>query len=304
MSFNLKIIGCGSALPTMSRNASAQILRHNQKPFLIDCAENTQVLLRKYSVKFAMINNIFISHLHGDHFFGIFGLISSFSMMGRKNVLNIYAHQELENMLKSQYSPVNLDELEFQINFITLDNKNVKEIYQDKHITVTSFPLKHRIDVCGFLFKEKPLPLNIKKEAITQYNLSIAQIVKIKNGEDLILDNGQIIENKLLTIEPEKPKSYAYVSDTLPQKKIIPIIENVDCLYHEATFDNSLKSRAKQTYHSTTDDAANIAKECNAKKLLIGHFSSRYTTTELLENQTRQIFENSFAVYDGMEIII
>lgn len=304
MSIYLKILGCGSALPTVRRSATAQILKNYEKLFLIDCAENTQVQLRKYSVKFAVIDNIFISHLHGDHFFGLFGLLSSFSLMGRTKTLNIFAHDNLRKMLQSDCSPVKLDELDFDINFVPLNFDKPNQIFENKHLTVTSFPLRHRIPCCGFLFREKPSPKNIIKEAVLKYNLSIASIVKIKNGEDYITPQGVVIPNNQLTIEPVPPACYAFVSDTLPLDYVSQVVKDVDLLYHEATYDNSLFARSKQTFHTVAADAAKIALNANVGKLLLGHYSNRYKDVSIIENQAREIFPQSFAVQDGMEFLI
>lgn len=299
MSFSVKILGSGSALPTARRAASAQIFEHNSHLFLIDCAEATQVQMLKFGVKLGMLNNIFISHLHGDHFFGIFGLLSTLGLMGRKTDLNIFAHQDLQFMLESKYSPINLDELGFKIVFHPLDFKNQQVILETKHLTVTSFPLKHRVPVCGFLFKEKLLQRNIIKDYIEKYNISIADIVKIKDGSDYVCEDGTVIPNHKLTIPPPKPLSYAYVTDTRYRENIVEIIKNCDLLYHEATYENALAARAKETYHSTAFQAATIAKNANVGKLIIGHFSGRYHEPSLLEKQAREVFPNTFAVDDG-----
>ncbi|MCQ2975262.1 MAG: ribonuclease Z [Bacteroidales bacterium] len=303
MSLSVKILGCGSALPSVNRCATAQIVIHNTHPYLVDCAESTQVQMRKYGIRMAMINHIFISHLHGDHFYGIFGLLSSLGLLGRTNDLYIHCHEDLQFMLESKYSPVKIEELGFKIIFVPLKYDKVELIYDDKGIEIYSIPVEHRIPTCGFIFKEKPLLRNIKKEMIEKYQLTVSEIVAIKNGSDLYLEN-EIIPNQELTLDPPSPKSYAFITDTLPLKSVEEAIAGCDVLYHEATYENDLIKRAQETCHTTAGQAAEIAKNSGVKQLLIGHYSKRYKNTELLDKQAKEIFENSIAVEDGMEFNI
>jgi ribonuclease Z len=304
MSLSIKILGCGSALPTTLRNATAQIIKHNERPYLVDCAESTQVQMRKYSIKFAAINHIFISHLHGDHFYGIFGLLSSFSLMGRTGEIYLHCPERLQQMLESQYSPLDVNELGFKLIFVPLIPNEVNLTYENKNLEVYSVPLKHRIPTWGFIFKEKIKERNIIKEVIQKYNLSIAEIVKIKNGCELMLENGTIIPNSELTTDPPHPKSYACITDTVKLNSVAEAVKGVDVLYHEATYDSSLTERAKETFHTTTIQAAEIAKTAGVGKLIIGHFSSRYHSTEELEKQAQTVFPNTVCAEDGMEINI
>ena len=301
MSFNVKILGCGSALPTTYRNATAQIVSHNGQQFLVDCAEATQVVMRRCGVRFGALNHIFISHLHGDHFFGLFGLLSSLDLMGRKGDVYLHCPPKLQNMLEAQYSPVLVNELGFNLRFVPLSSEGVSLTLETKSLLVYSFPLNHRIATWGFLFREKPLQRNVIKDCIPKYNLSIAEIVAIKDGSDLTLDDGTVIPNAELTIEPPKPKSYAFVSDTTKLDSVIEIVDGVDVLYHEATYDNSYVRRASETFHSTAGQAAEVARDAKVGKLVIGHFSGRYDSVELLEQQAREIFPNTVAAQDGME---
>jgi ribonuclease Z len=264
---------------------------------LIDCGEGTQLQLRNNRIKFSRINNIFISHLHGDHVFGLIGLISTFGLLGRTNDLHIYAHSDLEKILQPQTDYFCKD-INFDVIFHYLNTKEPELIYEDKNVEVTSFPLKHRIPTCGFLFREKPKEPNIRKEAILKYNLGIADIVKIKKGEPLYIDNEPVAEKELL-IPPPSPRSYAFCSDTGYNPKMVPVIKNVDLLYHEATFAEEHSDLAKKTTHSTAKQAATIAKDANAKKLLLGHFSSRYDDLSILENEAREIFPETYIVNDG-----
>ncbi len=301
MSFNVKILGCGSALPTTYRNATAQIVTHNGRMFLIDCAEATQVLMRRHGIRFGSLNHIFISHLHGDHFFGLFGLLSSLGLMGRHGTVWIHSPSRLQNMLESEFSPIDIKELGFEVKFAPLDPEGFALTYDDKNLEVYSFPLRHRVATWGFVFREKPALRNIIKECIEQYGLSIAEIVAIKNGSDLRLQDGTVVPNRELTIDPPKIKSYAFVTDTTKLRSVISAVKGVDVLYHEATYDNSFAERALQTYHCTAGQAAEVARDAGVGKLVIGHFSGRYNSVGLLEKQAREVFPNSIAAWDGME---
>ena len=305
MSFSLTILGSSSALPTSKRSPSAQVLNVQERLFLIDCGEGTQIQFRKYKVKFSKINHIFISHLHGDHFFGLFGLISTYSLLNRTNDLHIYAHEELEKILScisiQMYQPENSGEnkLPFKIIYHHINSKQSELIYEDNKLTVETIPLKHKIHTCGFLFREKPKPRNIKKELVETYKIPVKDIIKIKQGADFITNDGKLITNKELTIPPPKPRSYAFCSDTLYNEDIIPIIKDVDLLYHEATFMHDLEDKAKLTFHSTTIQAANIAKKANVSKLIIGHISSRYKDDNAVLEEAKSVFQNTKLAEDG-----
>jgi len=301
MSFTLTVLGSNSAIPSIKRFASAHVLNIHERFFLIDCSEGTQIRLRAEGIKFMHLNHIFISHLHGDHFFGLFGLLSTFSLLGRKQALNIYADARLKPMLDAV---MYMHEIAYEIVFNPLNFKETQVILDEKTFSVTSFPLKHRLPCCGFLFKEKPKPANIKKEAIQKYNLTVKEIVSIKNGSDLVLDSGEIIPNCELTTTGQPPVSYAYCSDTQYFENIIPTIKDVDLLYHEATFTAKDEKLAKSTGHSTAEQAAKIAKAANAGKLIIGHFSSRYKNNDGMEAEARKVFENTFALKDGDKFVI
>ncbi len=301
MSFVVKILGSNSAIPTIKRFASAHVLNVHERFFLIDCSEGTQIRLRMEGVKFLHINHIFISHLHGDHFFGLFGLISTLSMLGRKQALNIFADERLRAILDTV---LNTNEIGFQVIVNPLNFKESNVILDTNALTVTSFPLKHRIPACGFLFKEKPKQRNIRKEFITTYNLSVKAILDIKNGADYRLSNGEIIPNSVLTVVPKPPVSYAYCSDTQYYEKIIPIIKGVDLLYHEATFTSKDEKLAKATGHSTGEQAAKIAKAAEVGKLIIGHFSSRYKNNDGMEAEAKKIFPNTQALKDGDTFVL
>ncbi len=301
MAFTLTVLGSNSAIPTIKRFASAHVLNIHERFFLIDCSEGTQIRLRTEGVKFMHLNHVFISHLHGDHFFGLFGLLSTFSLLGRKQALNIYADARLKPMLDAV---LYMHEIAYEIVFNPLNFKEPQVILDSNTFSVTSFPLKHRLPCCGFLFKEKPKQVNIRKDAIVKYNLNVKEIVSIKNGSDLVLESGEIIPNSELTIPGQTPVSYAYCSDTQYLESIIPILKDVDLLYHEATFTAKDEKLAKSTGHSTAEQAAKIAKAANVGKLIIGHFSSRYKNNDGMEAEARKVFENTFAVKDGDKFVI
>ncbi|MBN2778453.1 MAG: ribonuclease Z [Bacteroidales bacterium] len=298
MNFQVKILGSSSALPTSQRFPTAQVVLYNNEPFLIDCAEGTQIQMRKFKVPFGKLKNIFISHLHGDHIYGIFGLLSSFNLLGRKTKLNIYAPAKFKEIYETVLK-LNNDELKYKINFIALDPNGKNKIFANKFLQVSSFPLKHSKQVFGFLFEEKQKLNNIRKEAISKYNLSIKQILDIKNGKDLFINNINI-SNSDITTPATRPLSFAFCTDTLPLKNLKNYIKDIDLLYHEATFGEDLKALAKETMHSTAKQAAEIAKDVNAKKLIIGHFSSRYKNVDGLIKEAREIFPNTIEARDGL----
>jgi ribonuclease Z len=301
MQFQIRILGSSSALPTSTRMPTAQVVIYNETPYLIDCAEGTQMQMRKYSVPLSRLQNIFISHLHGDHIYGIFGLLSSFNLLGRKQDLNIYAPAKLKEIYETVLK-LNNDELKYKINFhpLTADAKNL--IYENKAFEVHSFPLKHSKQVFGFLFIEKQKQQNIRKDIIERYELSISEILRIKAGEDLIDEDGEIIKNSDLTTKPGAIRSYAFCTDTLPLKHLNNYFSEVDLLYHEATFASDLEDMALETFHSTAKQAAEMAKLTQAKKLLIGHFSSRYKDVEVLLNEAQEVFADTIAAEDGMVV--
>lgn len=301
MALTLTILGSSSALPTSDRFTSAHILNVYEHLFLIDCGEGTQIRLRQNKIRFSKINHIFISHLHGDHYFGIYGLLSSFNILGRKNSLHIYSHPGLEALI-NQNLICSGGELTYPIVFHDLNPNSEEHIYSDKKLDVYSFPLNHRIPTCGFVFREKPKFKKIYRSTIEKYQIPTSKIQEIKKGADYINMKGEIIKNEDLTINPEPPSSYAYCSDTLYSPEIVKQIKHVTLLYHEATFQNNLLDRANVTYHSTAEQAAQIAKDAEVKKLIIGHFSVRYKELDGFLNESRPIFENTDLAIDGLEI--
>jgi ribonuclease Z len=294
----LTVLGSSSALPTSKRYPSAHVLNAHERLFLIDCGEGTQMQLRKCKIRFGKINNIFISHLHGDHVFGLYGLLSTFNLMGRENPLSLYAPENYLPMLNSHLRDFDIN-LNFEIDFVPLKGKDPVKIYDDKYITVTSFPLKHRIEAFGFLFREKPADRNIIKDCIVKYGIPTVRIPAIKKGEDFVTKEGTLVKNEEITISPAEPLSYAYCSDTMYFSRLATFIKGVNLLYHEATFDKSMSELAKTVRHSTTLDAAKTALKANAGTLMIGHFSARYKDISGLVDEAKTIFPATIPAIDG-----
>lgn len=286
----LTILGCGSALPTRNNFPTSLLLELREKQFLIDCGEGTQIRMRQMGIKSTRLGHIFISHLHGDHCFGLIGLISSFGLLGRTSDLHIHAHPDLERILSPQIAYF-CEGMPFKVIFHAINPKKHELIYEDRSLSVFSIPLKHRIPACGFLFEEKERDRNIIREMIDFYNIPTWKIPRIKKGEDFETEEGEIIPNNLLTKRGILPKRFAFCSDTAYNEKIIPYIEGVDCLYHEATFADDEQARAKTTKHSTAAQAAQIALKANVKKLIIGHLSARYSNQNILLKEAKEVFE-------------
>lgn len=297
-SFSVTILGSSSAQPTVTRFPTSQVINLNERLYLIDCGEGTQIQLRKFGVKLGKINHIFISHLHGDHIFGLPGLISTLALAGKKGDLHIYSHSDLKELLDNLMKFIVLPEA-FRIIYHPLNFRKRQVILQDSKLTVESFPLKHRMPCCGFLFTEMAQSLHLRKEQIEALNIPIRDRVLIKEGADYCTPEGTIIPNNALTSPATAPRSYAFVTDTIYREAIVPIIKNVDLLYHEATFLDELSDLALKTFHTTARQAAQIALKGDVKKLIIGHFSSRYKNEKILVNEARTVFPNTFAANDG-----
>lgn len=296
--FEITILGCGSAMPTTLHHPPSQLIDMNEKLFMIDCGEGTQLQMRKYKVRMSKLHSLFISHLHGDHIFGLPGLISTLSLLERRADLNIYAHKEIDYLLNPLLTYLG-SHLSFKINLFPLNPHAEEVLFENKTLRVTSFPLKHRIDTNGFLFEKKQSPLHINREMIDFYDVPVKQINEIKNGADYLTPDGSLILNQHLTFPGNPPRKYAYCSDTAFAPEIIPFIKNVDLLYHEATFAESERKRAEETFHSTAHQAAEIALAANAQKLMIGHFSSRYNETESLLKEAIAVFPNTELAVEG-----
>lgn len=288
----LTILGCGSAMPTRKNFPSSQLLEIRDKQYLIDCGEGSQIRMCQTGVKTNRLGHIFISHLHGDHCFGLMGLISTFGMLNRTAELHIHAQPDLEKIMQPQLQYF-CAELPFKVIFHSFNPRKNELIFEDRSILVYSIPLKHRVPCCGFLFEEKPRDRHIIREMIDFYKIPTWRIPKIKQGEDFETEDGEIIPNEQLTRAGNPPKRFAYCSDTAYSEKIIPIIRDVDCLYHEATFMEDEHIRSRQTEHSTARQAGTIALKANVKKLIIGHYSARYVHQNELLDEAKAVFENT-----------
>lgn len=287
--FELHILGCGSALPTTRHFATSQVINLRDKLFMIDCGEGSQLQFRRSRLRFSRLNHIFISHLHGDHCFGLLGLISTFGLLGRTAELHIHSPKGLEEL----YAPLLAffcKNMSYRIVFHEFEAKEPAVIYEDRTLTVTTIPLKHRIPCCGFLFAEKPRPNHIIREMIDFYQVPVYELNRIKNGEDFVTAGGEVIPNSRLTRPADPPRRYAYCSDTIYRKEIIQQVEGVDLLFHEATFAQSELARAKETFHTTAGQAAQIALDAKVKKLVIGHFSARYEDEQVLLDEAAAVF--------------
>ncbi|MFB9108743.1 ribonuclease Z [Flavobacterium gyeonganense] len=295
----LTILGCYAATPRTITNPTSQVLEIKNRLFLIDCGEGTQVQLRKNKIKFSKINHIFISHLHGDHLYGLIGTVSTFSLLGRTSDLHIYGPKGIKELILLQ---LKLTEswTTYSLFFHELESKESEVIFEDKKVIVKTIPLKHRVYTNGYLFTEKPDERKLNIEAVQRYNIHVAYYQKIKNGGDITLDDGTIIENEKLTFDPIQPKSYAFCSDTVYNEAIIQIIENVDILYHESTFLESEAPLAQKTLHSTAKEAATIALKANAKQLILGHYSTRYESIQRFKEEAETIFPNVLLADDGV----
>jgi ribonuclease Z len=298
MSLELIILGCHSATPRVNSHPTSQYLEINNRHFLIDCGEGTQRQMRKHKVGFSKIDHIFISHLHGDHFFGLIGILN------REKELHIYGPKGLKQVTTLQLK-VSKSFSNFNIVFHELISKESELIYEDDYVSVTTIPLNHRVYTNGFLFREKEKQKKLNIENIQQYpEIETCDYHNIKAGKDVVLKSGEVITNEELTLPPTTTKSYAFCSDTSYNEDIIPIIKNVDLLYHESTFLSDREDLAKKTKHSTAKQAAQIAKLANVKQLIIGHYSSRYTNIELFKEEAVLIFENVVLAEQGKKICI
>lgn len=291
--FKIRILGCGSALPTLKHFASSQIVEIRDKTFMVDCGEGTQIQVRRARIHFNKIISIFITHLHGDHCFGLIGLISTLGMLGRTAPLHIYAPHELGKIFQQQLDFF-CNELDYEIHFHGVNTTANDVVYEDKGVIVKSIPLNHRTACCGYMFIEKPTLPHIRRDMIDFYNIPECYRNNIKNGADWITNDGTVIPNSRLTTPADTPRSYAYCSDTKFMPDLYKSLANVDLLYHEATYSSSDESRASLYYHSTAKQAASVAHKANAKKLIIGHFSARYENEDILLNEARSIFPNTF----------
>lgn len=293
MGLELTILGFNSAVPTAYTHPTAQLLNIAERYFLIDCGEGTQVQLRKAKAKFNRINHIFISHLHGDHVFGLVGLISTLQLLGRDTPLYIHGPKGIQEFIMTQLR-LTESNCSFEIIFNELTGKKSVLVFEDDKVEVYSIPLNHRIYTNGYLFREKPKQRKLNMDAIQQYpEIEICDYHNLKNGRNYVSEDGTIIENEDLTFDGPRALSYAYCSDTRYKPDIIPLIKGVDLLYHESTFLHEVKDLATYTGHTTAKEAGMIAKEAEVGKLVIGHFSNRYHDYSVLLEEAKQEFENT-----------
>lgn len=298
MSFYVQFLGTGSALPTVNHNPTSQYIFCQNRHFLIDCGEGTQIQLRRRSIKIQKLDAIFISHLHGDHYFGLVGLLSSMHLLGRVKAIAIYGPELLEKIVRLQLE-IGGASLGFEMNFHKIDDKFEGQIYEDKVIEINSFRLKHKVVTHGFVFKEKIKERSLLAAKFKDSGLSLLQIPDLKAGKDVVDENGVVHSFKKYTTKPKPSASYAFCSDTTYSEAILPWIAGVDVLYHEATFVNKDKVRAKSTLHSTAEQAAKIAKMAKVKKMYFGHLSARYDDAKIHLQEAKAYFENSFEAVEG-----
>ncbi len=304
MSLRLTILGCHSATPRSHGHTSSQYLEVNNEGFLIDCGEGSQAQLRKYKIKFSRIKRIFISHLHGDHFFGLIGLIATFGLLNRKSELHIHGPKGIKKIILMQLKLTG-SWVAYPLHFHELEAMESELIFENDKVEVHTIPLSHRIYTNGFLFREKPLPRNLNMSAISKYpEIEICDYQNLKKGRDYKMDDGSIVPNADLTFDPPKILQYAYCSDTAYDEKIIPHIKGVDLLYHESTFLEDNKDLAEITKHATALEAATIASKADVKQLILGHYSSRYKDTTLFQEEAKIIFPNSVLAEAGKEFIL
>ncbi|MGV6828080.1 MAG: ribonuclease Z [Flavobacteriales bacterium] len=294
----LTILGCHSATPKLNANPTSQILEVKGHLFLIDCAEGTQMQLRRFKVKFARVKHIFISHLHGDHFFGLVGLIATFRLLGREADLHIYGPKGIQDAITLQLK-LGKSWTNYQLIFHELESNQPQVLFEDDKVKVTTIPLKHRVYTNGFLFQEKMGERKLNFEEVRKLKIDTSFYNKIKKGFDVLNKGGLLIDNKQITFDPEPPKSYAFCSDTAYFSSIIPQIKNTTVLYHEATFLDTHQDLAKKTQHSTAKEAAIIAKEARVKKLILGHYSGRYKNLNDFKLEAQTIFTNTELAEDG-----
>lgn len=302
--FSTTILGSNSALPAFGRNPTAQLLNVNNHYYLIDCGEGTQMQLRRFGIKMQRIKVVFISHLHGDHYFGLIGLLNSMHLLGRTQSITIVGPKDLKQILDLQMDVAH-GKLQFEIKYVFTDfiekEKQLHPVYSDNEITVCAFPLKHRILCSGFLFTEQEKDLHFKAEMIQKFDIPVHKIPEIKKGADLVLEDGTVIPNSQLTYPPQPPRSYAFCTDTAPQDYLKKLLHKVDLLYHESTFTEEHADRAKKTFHSTASQAAEIANGAEVGKLLLGHYSARYKDLEEVLHEAQAIFKESLLTIEGEE---
>ena len=299
--FRVYILGCGSALPTLRHYASSQLVEIRGKLMMIDCGEGTQMQLRRCHARFTKLSHVFISHLHGDHCFGLIGMISTFGLLGRTATLHVHGPEALGDMLRQQIQFFCRD-LGYEVKFYPVDTTVHQVIYEDRSLTVESLPLCHRLPTCGFLFREKLALPHIRREMIDFYGIPQSQINNIKNGDDWLTADGETVPNDRLVTPADAPRSYAYCSDTRYMPELVPLLEGVSTLYHESTYGDDNRLLAEKYNHSTASDAARVARDAHVRQLLLGHYSSRYDDEQVLLKEASDIFPNTLLSQEMMVI--
>lgn len=297
--FKIHILGCGSALPTLKHNASSQLIEMRGKCFMVDCGEGAQMQFRRSHIHFSKLNAIFISHMHGDHCFGLMGLLSTLGMLGRTSKLRIYAPKDYEPLFKQQVEFF-MQTMEYEMEMIPVDTEKQQVIYEDHSLTVETVPLQHRVPCCGFIFREKPTLPHIRRDMIDYYGIPVSQINNIKNGADWTNEDGDVIPNARLVQPADSPRSYAYCSDTRFMPALKEQVKGVTVLYHESTYTSEQEDRAKIYYHSTARQAATIAAGAGVGTLLLGHYSARYNDEKVLLEEAKAVFDHSILSQEGM----
>ena len=297
--FKIHILGCGSALPTLKHNASSQLIEMRGKCFMVDCGEGAQMQFRRSHIHFSKLNAIFISHMHGDHCFGLMGLLSTLGMLGRTSKLRIYAPKDYEPLFRQQVEFF-MQTMEYEMEMIPVDTEKQQVIYEDHSLTVETIPLQHRVPCCGFIFREKPTLPHIRRDMIDYYGIPVSQINNIKNGADWTNEDGDVIPNARLVQPADSPRSYAYCSDTRFMPALKEQVKGVTVLYHESTYTAEQEDRAKIYYHSTARQAAAIAAGAGVGTLLLGHYSARYNDEQVLLEEAKAVFPNSILTQEGM----
>lgn len=297
--FKIHILGCGSALPTLKHNASSQLIEMRGKCFMVDCGEGAQMQFRRSHIHFSKLNAIFISHMHGDHCFGLMGLLSTLGMLGRTSKLRIYAPKDYEPLFKQQVEFF-MQTMEYEMEMIPIDTEKQQVIYEDHSLTVETVPLQHRVPCCGFIFREKTTLPHIRRDMIDYYGIPVSQINNIKNGADWTNEDGDVIPNARLVQPADSPRSYAYCSDTRFMPALKEQVKGVTVLYHESTYTSEQEDRAKIYYHSTARQAATIAAGAGVGTLLLGHYSARYNDEQVLLEEAKAVFPNSILTQEGM----
>lgn len=297
--FDLHVLGCGSALPTTRHFPTCQVLNVRDKLFMIDCGEGAQLQFRKSRLKFSRLNHIFISHLHGDHCFGLLGLVSTLNLLGRTAELHIHSPKGLEALLTPMLDYFNR-QMTYKVLFHEFDTKEPAVVYEDRSLTVTTIPLRHRMPCCGFLFEEKQGARHIVREMVDFYQVPVYELNRIKNGADYVTPEGQTVLNSLLTTPPDPVRRYAYCSDTICLPSVVEQVRGVDLLFHEATFATADEARARETFHTTAAQAAEIARKAGVKRLLIGHFSARYEDESVLLTEASAVFPDTLLAKENL----